>query len=52
MDAQVIAAMAKWPDVAAVFGWLRLDARGHWWLRDERLSHEAMNAFFSAQLRS
>lgn len=46
MDAMVKAAMAKWPNVPAVFGWLRLDARGQWWLRDEKLDQPAMVAFF------
>jgi Protein of unknown function (DUF2946) len=32
MDEQVLQAMAKWPNVPAVYGWLRLDPRGHWWL--------------------
>ena len=30
MDDQVIAAMARWPDVPAVRGWLSLSARGQW----------------------
>jgi len=30
MDEAVIHAMARWPDVPAVFGWLRLDQRGQW----------------------
>ncbi|BBF86772.1 hypothetical protein DLM_3175 [Aquitalea magnusonii] len=47
MDSQVLAAMARWPNVPAVFGWLRLDARGQWWIREERLSHEGMVAFFN-----
>lgn len=34
MDEQVIRAMARWPDVPAVFGWLRLDRRGRWLLVD------------------
>lgn len=34
MDEQVIKAMARWPDVPAVYGWLRLDRRGHWHLID------------------
>jgi Protein of unknown function (DUF2946) len=34
MDTQVIAAMAKWPNVPAVRGWLRLDRRGKWYLID------------------
>jgi Protein of unknown function (DUF2946) len=32
MDEQVVQSMAKWPNVPAVFGWLRLDPRGQWWL--------------------
>ena len=26
--------MARWPDVPAVYGWLRLDRRGNWYLID------------------
>jgi hypothetical protein len=35
MDAIVIKALAKWPNVPACYGWLGLDARGHWWMRDD-----------------
>ncbi len=35
MDDIVKAALAKWPNVPHCFGWLALDARGHWYLRDE-----------------
>ena len=35
MDAIVEAALRKWPHVPHCRGWLGLDARGHWWLRDE-----------------
>ncbi len=35
MDDIVIAAIHKWPNVPAVYGWLALDARGDWYLRDE-----------------
>lgn len=45
MDAAVLAAQARWPNVPAVFGWLRLDRRGRWLLRDEPLTHPAMAAF-------
>ena len=45
MDDSVRAAMAKWPNVPDVFGWLRLDGRGQWWIQDERLSHPAMIEF-------
>lgn len=30
MDAQVISAMARWPDVPAVYGWLSLSESGQW----------------------
>jgi hypothetical protein len=36
MDEIVKAAMAKWPNVPDCLGWLGLDARGQWWMRDER----------------
>jgi len=32
MDDEVKSAMKRWPQVAAVFGWLRLDARAQWHL--------------------
>lgn len=35
MDDIVQQAMAKWPNVPACYGWLGLDARGRWYLRDE-----------------
>lgn len=34
IDELVRQAMARWPDVPAVFGWLRLDRRGRWLLVD------------------
>ena len=34
MDAIVLQALAKWPHVPSCFGWLGLDARGNWYLRD------------------
>lgn len=30
MDSDVLAAMARWPDVPDAYGWLSLDARGRW----------------------
>jgi hypothetical protein len=36
MDDVVRQAIAKWPNVPHCFGWLKLDARGHWRMRDER----------------
>lgn len=34
MDPQVLRSMQRWPDVPACAGWLGLDARGRWWIRD------------------
>lgn len=45
MDASVLAAIAKWPNVPAVFGWLSLTARGEWRLRGERIENVALRAF-------
>jgi hypothetical protein len=36
MDDIVLQAMRKWPHVPACYGWLGLDARGQWWMRDDR----------------
>jgi len=35
MDAIVEAALRKWPNVPDCYGWLALDARGDWYLRDD-----------------
>ncbi|MBK4733321.1 DUF2946 family protein [Noviherbaspirillum pedocola] len=35
MDDIVRQAMAKWPNVPHCYGWLALDARGNWRMRDE-----------------
>jgi hypothetical protein len=36
MDDLVKAALKKWPDVPDCRGWLALDARGDWYMRDDR----------------
>jgi len=36
MDDIVKLAMAKWPNVPDCYGWLGLDARGNWFMRDDR----------------
>lgn len=36
MDEIVKAALRKWPNVPHCFGWLALDARGDWYMRDQR----------------
>jgi hypothetical protein len=43
MDDMVRAALKKWPNVPACTGWLALDARGDWYMRDERI--QARGAF-------
>jgi len=47
MDPGVIRAMARWPDVPAVFGWLSLDRRGRWCLRGEPVIHRGAIAFMN-----
>lgn len=37
MDEIVKAALKKWPGVPHCHGWLALDARGDWYMRDERV---------------
>jgi len=37
MDPIVEAALRKWPNVPHCHGWLALDARGDWYMRDERV---------------
>ena len=36
MDDIVKQALAKWPNVPDCYGWLGLDARGNWYMRDDR----------------
>ncbi|VWX60004.1 conserved hypothetical protein [Burkholderiales bacterium 8X] len=43
MDAIVKQALAKWPNVPHCYGWLGLDARGNWYMRDDRT--QAQGAF-------
>jgi hypothetical protein len=55
MDEIVKQAMAKWPNVPHCFGWLALDGRGAWRMRDERvqklglsgdrINHPALKSF-------
>lgn len=45
MDDAVRAAIEKWPNVPAVYGWLALDARGRWRVKDEILHHRGLNDF-------
>lgn len=45
MDEMVMRAMAKWPNVPDVYGWLSLDQRGNWRVRGERLAHRGAVEF-------
>lgn len=47
MDERVLQAMEKWPNVPALFGWLRLDRRGHWYLKGRRIEREATLDFIA-----
>ena len=61
MDEIVKKALLKWPHVPDCWGWLGLDSRGNWWLRDEAtqargsflqsrgtlLEHEKLRAFIA-----
>jgi hypothetical protein len=47
MDDIVRQAMAKWPHVPDCFGWLGLDARGGWYMRDDRV--QALGPFATAK---
>jgi hypothetical protein len=62
MDDIVKQAMAKWPNVPHCYGWLALDARGGWRMRDEaaqqanapgdRLNNAALLAFINRNYAS
>ena len=47
MDDIVKQAMAKWPNVPDCYGWLALDARGNWYMRDDPA--QANGAFSSGK---
>lgn len=46
MDDIVKQAMAKWPNVPHCYGWLGLDARGNWYMRDDRA--QSLGSFASS----
>ena len=45
MDPIVIQAMAKWPSVPNVFGWLHLDRRGNWLIKGDRIANSGVIDF-------
>jgi hypothetical protein len=52
MDEVVARAMAKWPNVPAVYGWLSLDRRGNWRIKGERVTHHALRDFIARNYES
>ena len=47
MDDIVKAAMAKWPNVPAVYGWLELTARGEWRLKGDPIDNASIRDFIA-----
>lgn len=47
MDESVRAAMAKWPDVPGLYGWISLDEAGHWRLKGEPITHAGLIEFIN-----
>lgn len=47
MDDIVMRSMAKWPDVPDVYGWLSLDRRGNWLIKNEKIGNLALREFIS-----
>lgn len=43
-----LAAIARWPDVPACYGWLSLDRRGGWRLQREAITHPGLIAFLNS----
>ena len=52
MDDIVIRAMARWPNVPAVWGWLSLDRRGAWRLKGETIPNRAAVEFIARNYAS
>lgn len=58
MDEAVRRALARWPDVPAVVGWLALDRRGEWRMRNpandafERIGNAALRGFIARNYAS
>ena len=60
MDESVVRAVAKWPSIPAVYGWLLLDRRGEWRLRTgpeetasfERIGNAALREFIARNYAS
>lgn len=47
MDNSVIRAMARWPNVPSVYGWMSLDRRGRWCLQGSPVLHRGAIGFMN-----
>ena len=47
MDEIVKAAMTRWPNVPAVYGWLELTARGEWRIKGEPIDNASIRDFIA-----
>jgi hypothetical protein len=47
MDEIVARALAKWPNVPDVYGWLSLDRRGNFLIQDQKIGNHALREFIS-----
>jgi Protein of unknown function (DUF2946) len=47
MDEIVVRAIAKWPNVPSVYGWLSLDHRGNWAIKGERIRNPLIAEFIA-----
>jgi Protein of unknown function (DUF2946) len=47
MDDIVKQAMAKWPNVPDVYGWLSLSRRGEWRIKDDKISNPIVTDFIN-----
>jgi hypothetical protein len=45
VDEIVARSLAKWPNVPAVYGWLSLDRRGNWLIKNEKIGNLALREF-------
>lgn len=45
MDEIVLQAMNRWPNVPAVYGWLKLDFRGRWLLKGDPITNHTIKDF-------
>jgi hypothetical protein len=46
-DEDVLRAIAKWPNVPACYGWLKLDRRGFWLIKGARITHARAVGFLN-----